>query len=245
MKEWIRFTVFAFTLLTLSATIALAQSDKPFESVGVGVKVSTLGIGAEVATPVMRIVNLRAGFNVLGYSRDFSKDGIPYDGHLDFKTIEGHVDIFPFGGKFHISPGFLAYVDDPIKATAYIPGGQSFTLGGVVFYSDPAQPTTGTGKIDFNQAGPMLTAGWGNLVPRKHGKHFSVPVEFGIVFQGSPKATLDLAGDVCTSPGANCVPAASSTIVQTQVVAEQNKINNSMSFFQAYPILSVGVGYKF
>jgi len=239
-----RFAVLAITLF-LSSAVAFCQSSSEFDSVGVAVKVSTLGVGAEIATPVVRIVNFRAGFNVLGYSRDFSKDGVSYDGHLNFKTVEGHIDIFPFGGNFHISPGFLAYLDDPIKATVFVPAGQSFTLGGMVYYSDPAAPTTGTGKIDFNQAAPMLTIGWGNLVPRKHSKHFSFPVELGVAFQGSPTTTLNLSGNVCDSPGANCRSVAGDPNVQASIVGEQNKINNSVSFFQAYPIISAGVGYKF
>jgi hypothetical protein len=245
MLQELRLAVFACTLLLLSSAAAPGQSNSGEGSVGVGVKVSTLGVGAEVATEVLPRLNFRAGFNVLGYSTDFSKDGVPYDGHLNFKTIEGHIDFFPFGGKFHVSPGFLAYLDDPIKASAFVPGGQSFTLGGVTFYSDTAVPTSGTGKIDFNQAAPIITVGWGNLVPRHHDKHFSFPVELGVAFQGSPKATLNLIGNVCTSPGANCSPAATTPTVQTQVIAEQNKINNSVSFFQAYPIISLGFGYKF
>lgn len=244
MKKQASFAVLALTLF-LSSTAALCQSSSEFDSFGVGVKVSTLGVGAEVATPVVRIVNFRAGFNVLGYSRDFSKDGISYDSHLNFKTVEGHIDIFPFGGQFHVSPGFLAYLDDPIKATEFVPAGQSFTLGGIVYYSDPAAPTTGSGKIDFNQAAPMLTIGWGNLVPRKHSKHFSFPVELGVAFQGSPNTTLNLSGNVCDSPGVNCRSVASDPNVQANIAAEQNKINNSVSFLQAYPIISAGFGYKF
>jgi len=235
--------VLACNLLIFS-TAAFGQGESVLGPVGVGVKVSTLGVGAEVATSVVRRINLRAGFNVLGYSRGFDKDGISYDGHVNFKTVEGHVDIFPFGGKFHVSPGIIAYVADPIKATALVNGGQSFTLGGVTYYSDTAAPTTGTGKINFNQAAPTLTVGWGNLVPRRHSKHISVPVELGVAFQGSPQATLNLAGNVCASPGAGCRSVSDPT-VQANVAAEQNKINNSMSFFQAYPIISVGFGYKF
>ncbi|MFY9744483.1 MAG: hypothetical protein WA252_00200 [Candidatus Sulfotelmatobacter sp.] len=214
-------------------------------SVGVGVKVSTLGVGAEVAVRVLPRANVRAGFNVLGYSRAFSKDGIPYDGHLNFKTVEAAFDFFPWAAGFHVSTGVLAYIGDPIKATTFVPGGQSFTLGSTVFYSDSAMPTTGTGKIDFSQAAPMITVGWGNLVPRRYNKHFSVPVEIGVAFQGPPMTKLNLSGNVCTSPGTNCTAAASSSFVQTQVIAEQNKISKSMSFFQTYPIISVGFGYKF
>jgi hypothetical protein len=125
MNKQRRFVVFACTLLLFGTTAAFCQGERALGSVGFGVKVSTLGVGAEVATPIVRRVTVRAGFNVLGYSTGFNSDGIAYDGHLNFKTVEGHVDYFPFGGKFHVSPGFLAYINDPIKATALVPGGQS------------------------------------------------------------------------------------------------------------------------
>lgn len=245
MLQKLRLAVVACILLVLGCSAAPAQSDSELGSVGVGVKVSTLGVGAEVATPVLRLVNLRAGFNVLGYSTTFNNDGTAYDGHLNFKTVEGHVDIFPFGGKFHISPGFLAYIDDPITATALVPGGQSFTLGGVTYYSDPAAPTSGTGKIDFDQAAPLLTVGWGNLVPRQHSEHFSFPIELGIAFQGSPQSTLNLAGNVCAAPGVGCRSIPSDPTVQSNILAQQNKINSNVSFFQVYPIVSFGFGYRF
>ncbi|HSY93545.1 MAG TPA: hypothetical protein VK812_19455 [Candidatus Binatus sp.] len=224
---------------------AKADSDESSARVGIGVKGSLLGGGVEVAARVTRHTNVRAGFNIISYSRDFNKDGITYNGTLGFKTVEAHYDIFPFAGNFHVSPGVLAYIGDPITASAAVAGGQSFTLGGTTYYSDTTTPVTGNGKIDFNRAAPMATIGWGNLVPRRHNKHFSVPFELGVAFQGSPKATLSLGGNVCDSPGVNCRPAATDTGVQTNVQSEQTKLNNSMSFFKAYPIISVGFGYAF
>lgn len=213
--------------------------------IGFGVKVSTLGVGAEAAVRVTNQTNLRAGVNVLGYSRGFNKDGVAYGGHLNFKTFEAHYDIFPWAKSFHLSPGVLVYAADPIKATAVVPGSQSFSLGGTSYMSDPADPVTGSGKIDFYKAAPTFTVGWGNLISRKESSHFSVPVEFGVAFQGSPKATLALAGSVCDSTGTNCRTVGSDATVQSNIVSEQDKINHSMRFFKAYPILSVGVGYKF
>jgi len=213
--------------------------------VGAAVKVSALGGGAEVAVRVTHRTNVRAGFNVITYSRGFNKDGIAYNGQLDFKTFEAHYDIFPWAKSFRVSGGVLVYAADPITATALVPGNQSFTLGGVSFISDPANPVSGNGKIVFNRAAPTITFGFGNLVPRKKSKHFSIPVELGVAFQGSPKATLGLTGSVCDPTGVNCRSVASDPTVQSQILSEQNKINNSMSFFKVYPILSAGVGYKF
>ena len=211
---------------------------------GIGVKAGLLGVGAEVAARVTHRSNVRAGFNVMGYSRDFSKDSVTYDGHLSFRTIEAHYDFFPWAGSFHVSPGMLAFIGDPISARAIVPGGSSFTLGGHQYFSDTANPANARGKIDFNQAAPMVTVGFGNLIHRDS-KHFSVPVEFGIAFQGSPKTTLTYAGSVCDSPGVNCRNVASDSTVQANVISEQGKINHSLSPIKVWPIISVGFGYKF
>jgi hypothetical protein len=213
-------------------------------SIGVGVKMSLLGGGAEVAARVTHRTNVRGGFNILSYRRGFNKDGVAYNGQLGLKTVEGHFDIFPFAGSFHVSPGVLAYIGDPVKANAAVPGGQSFTLGGTTYISDTTTPVTGNGKINFNRAAPMVTLGWGNLVGRSS-KHFSVPFEVGVAYQGSPKATLGLAGNVCDSPGVNCRSVASDPTVQAHIQSEQAKLNHSMRYFKAYPIISVGFGYKF
>jgi hypothetical protein len=65
----------------------------------VGVKVSLLGLGAEAAVRATHRTNIHAGFNVLGYSHDFTKDGINYHGHLTFRTVETHFDVFPWAGS--------------------------------------------------------------------------------------------------------------------------------------------------
>ncbi len=213
--------------------------------VGIGVKGSLLGAGVETAVRVTHRTNVRAGFNGFSYSRGFNKDGVSYDGRLSFKTVEAHYDVFPFAGNFHVSPGVLAYIGNPITANAAVPGGQNFSLGGTSYLSDPAVPVRGMGKINFNRAAPLVTVGWGNLVSRKESKHFSVPVELGVAFQGSPKATLNLTGNVCNDDGTECRNVTTNSSVQSNIVSEQSKINNSMRFFKVYPIISIGFGYKF
>lgn len=221
-----------------------AGSASVADHIGIGVKVGLLGAGAELAARLDRHSNVRAGFNVLGYSRSFNKDGINYGGHLSFRTIEAHYDYYPWAGKFHVSGGMLDYIGNPITANALVPGGSSFTLGGQTYYSQNANPAFASGKVNFNQVSPTVTFGWGNLVRENH--HFSVPIELGIAFQGSPKSTLGLVGNVCTDQAqTQCFNAATDPTVQSNVIAEQTKLNNSMKPFKFYPIISVGFGYKF
>jgi hypothetical protein len=257
------FAILAFSLFALGTESGFCQSSTTDTSssqtaaapavstessdnghVGIGVQLSSFGVGGEIAARVMHRANLRAGFGIFSYSDSLTKDGIPYNAQLDLKTAEGHFDIFPWAGKFHISPGVIGYIGDPISARASIPGGKSFTLGGVTYYSDPAAPVKGNGKINFNQAAPMITVGWGNLVPRSN-KHLVFSFEVGVAFQGAPKTTLVLMGNVCDASAVNCRNVASDPTVQSHVISEERKFNNSLSFLQAYPVISAGFGYKF
>jgi hypothetical protein len=167
-------------LLAAGSSSALGQSNpsneqsssvkrKPVETtedsgqIGAAVKLSTYGVGGEVAVSVRHRTNVRAGFNAISYSRGFDKDGIHYNGQVDLKTFEAHYDIFPWAKNFRVSGGVLVYATDPITGTASVPGNQSFTLGGVTYYSDPTNPARSAGKIVFNRAAPTVTFGFGNL----------------------------------------------------------------------------------
>ena len=211
--------------------------------VGVGVKFSSLGAGAEMAASITSHSNVRGGFNIFRYSKNFTKDSIPYNGQVTFQSIEALYDWFPFGGGFHLSPGVLAYNDNQVKANASIAGGRTFTLGGTTYMSDPANPVSGNGQTNFYTVAPMFVVGYGNLVPRS-GKHFSVPVEAGFVFQGPPNVSLNLTGNVCNPTGGAC-RSVSDPVVQSQVQAEQKKINSDISWLQVYPVVSVGLAFKF
>jgi len=235
----------------IPAAAAIDQNSAPQSTgwmlgskVGVGVKMSPLGIGVEAATPVTYHTNVRAGFNFFGYGHGFAVDGINYDANVSFRSFETHFDWFPFSGSFHLSPGLMAYNGNRIKANAAVPGGDQFTLGGVTYTSDPADPITGSGRVEFGTVAPTILFGWGNLVPRS-AKHISVPVEIGAVIEGAPKATINLTGTACNPSGLVCQNVADNVPFQNNVIAQQNKLNNDMSFLKVYPVISIGFGYKF
>ena len=208
---------------------------------GIAVAASTLGVGIQAATSASRTDNLRFGFNFFNYSHDFNKDGITYHGTLHLRSAEVLFDQY-IGNVFHISPGLMFYDGNEGNATATVPVGQSFTLGGTTYYSDPANPVNGTGHIAARKAAPEFLIGFGNMLPRNH-KHFTANFELGVVLQGSPQATLNLSGNTCTSPGSGCFAAAS--LAGTSVQAEQDKINKSLSVFKYYPVVRFTIGYSF
>jgi hypothetical protein len=218
------------------------QSSEGRIPIGVGVKVSTLGIGGEVAVGLSHRSNVRFGFNAFSYGHTFDKDGATYKGTLDLRSAEVTYDIFPVQW-FHISPGVLVYNGNKISANVSVPGGQTFTLSKTTYLSDAADPVSGTGKLTVYKAAPMLLLGFGNLAKRNG--HFSTSFEIGAAYQGPPRVALNLTGTACDSSGLFCRSISSDPTIQSNIVAEQSKLNKSASPYRFYPVVSFGFGYRF
>jgi|GEM_PF-407045 len=212
--------------------------------IAIGAKISLLGIGIEAATPLARKLNLRGGFNFFNYSRALTNDGIHYNGKLNFRSGELHLDWFPFGGGFHLSPGVLFYNGNEVTAGASVPGGDTFTLNGTQYESDPTNPITGNGSLTFPKAAPSILVGFGNMLPRS-GRHFGFNFEVGGEYQGSPTVALNLQGNACDTSGLNCVNAATDPGVQANIQGQERKINHDLAPFKFFPQISLGFAINF
>ena len=211
--------------------------------VGIGARLSTLGAGAEMAVSLTHKLNIRGGFNFLRYERGFDHDGISYKGQLNLQSGEVHLDWYPFGHGFHLTPGMLVYNGNGATANASVPGGTTFSLGGTEFLSDPSNPVTGKGKLEFRKVAPSALFGFGSLVP--HSRHIAFNLEMGAVFEGTPRTTLSLTGNACLPDGTNCADASSDPNIQTHIQSEQTKLNKNLSLLQYYPVIAISFGYRF
>ena len=238
----------SFLMIPISIALSAMMANLSFAqtSFGVGLTASTLGAGVQAAVSVSKYSNIRGGFNAFNYTDNFTKDGVNYSGTLKLRSAQVTYDqYFPRLGGFHVSPGALIYDDNAGNAAASVPAAQSFTLGGTTYYSGSTNAVNGTGAITFSKAAPMVLFGFGNLLPRSN-RHFGVNFEAGVVFQGSPNAKLNLTGTSCLiNATTGCVNAATDPGVQSNVQSEQNKLNNDLSPFKYYPVISIGFSYKF
>ena len=211
---------------------------------GIGAKVSTLGIGGEFGMSVTPRSNVRVGFNYFTYSRTSNKRGITYNGDLDLRSLQITYDQYLIGG-LHISPALLPYNGTHIDANAAVPPGQSFTLGGVTYFSGATNPISGTAKMNIRKTAPAVFLGYGNIVPRS-GRHLGFNVEAGVVFQGTPTTKLALTGNACVvNPTTACLNAGTDATVQANVQSEQAKLNHDLQPLQYYPVVSAGISWKF
>jgi hypothetical protein len=217
----------------------------PLPRFGVAVSVGTPGAGIEVGTAVAQHTNIRGGFNYFSYSLSGtrSSDNLSYSGTL--RPLSGEVLLDQYlAGPFHVSGGALLYNGFQATGNVHVPGGDTFTLNGATYYSSTSDPVLGTGAITVRKIAPELMIGFGNLLPRS-ARHFTVNVDLGVVFQGSPSTKLNLSGSTCGSSGSGCSPISTNSAVQANITAEQTKINNDLKPFQYYPVIRISFGYKF
>lgn len=217
---------------------------RPFSRVAIGSKIGTLGWGGQIATPITRRINLRGGVDIFNLGYGLTSDGTNYyaSAHLKSGTIQA--DIYPFAhGSFHISPGVMIFRNS-LTASLNVPGGNTFSVGDTDYTSDPNNPVNGTGAIQFGRQNmPMLTIGFGNMIPRREGHHLSFPVELGAAYTGQNTIAINMQGGVCQE-GQGC-GSASDPDFQQNVQAQQAKINEQLKRIQIYPILTTGVAYRF
>jgi hypothetical protein len=225
-------------------TAAAAPSSggtRPLSAVGLGLEFGSGGVGVDLVTPLSRHFNLRASASFFSYSPNLVVDGLDIGGAIRFENASASLDIFPFHNGFRISPGLTSFNKTHLDATLLVPAGQSFTLNGASYTSDPTNPVHGTGNFAFgqNKVVPRFTLGYGNLIRRRG--HFSFLAEAGFQYIAAPVVLLTAAGNSCSGPNNTlCGP-----VDQTNVAQEQNDIQNDLAPLRFYPIVSLGIGFKF
>ena len=213
--------------------------------IGVAVRVSTLGVGVDVATPVSNHANFRVGFNAFGLSHDFDSDGLTLAAHVKMRSLVTQFDWYPFNGGFHLSPGLMLYNGIGIEATMTAPTSQTFSLGDETLVSNPANPLNGNAAIKYQRVAPTIALGWGNLIPRNTSRRWSIPFELGLVYTRAPAATLSLKGSACRPNGTNCRDLAADSGLQNDIATQQGSINKDLEPLKIYPVLSIGFSHTF
>ncbi len=220
-----------------------APSTRAFRSVAFQAKVGTGGIGLDIATPLNRFLNLRAGAQLFDDTISIDTDGIQANGDITLQNVYASLDIFPFRhSSFHLSPGITLHNDNHIAGPFNVPGGQSFSLGEQDYTSDPAHPINGFGRLRFgNTVAPRFTIGFGNMLPRS-GSRFSVPFEIGVQYTSAPTLDLELTGNGCTSDGCGPINAGAGP---GNLQSEIQMLQSDLSGLRIFPIASIGVSCKF
>jgi hypothetical protein len=182
---------------------------------GIGVRAGTTGVGADFAFGVAPTLSARLGYSAGEVSHDVSTN-VTYHGKLKLSNFNTFLDWSPLG-PFRITGGFV-FNDNKFDVV-----------------SDAVNGATISGTVKPEKsAAPYLGIGYGNV----SGAGVNFYADLGIMFQGSPQASLT----------ANCGPAttpAQCSALQGQVAAEQQRLQDELKNAKYYPVLNIGLTIGF
>ncbi|MEI6166862.1 MAG: hypothetical protein WCS52_06685 [bacterium] len=192
---------------------------------GLTVKAGTLGAGLEATVGVNDYLGFRFGVNMMSAGPSIERDEGTINTDLDWLSYGPLVDLHVFGGGFRVTGGALINKNKfNLKANL----NDSVTLDGQAYDLSAL-----SGQVTFSEWAPYLGFGYGNAVGADGRWHFAC--DFGVMFQGEPKVEASAtASDPALQP-----------YVNQALAKEVADIQDDASAFQFYPVISVGVSYRF
>ena len=217
---------FSLRLAVLAMGLAASGSALADHNFGVGVKAGTLGIGVEGTWRPLPYIDFRVGANQYDYTDNGIYGGINYDAeiNLDNYYLTGNLR-FPLS-PFRLTGGLYSNGNE-FNAT-------SGDNGAIIFIGGDPYPADAVGtvaaKASFDSNSPYLGVGFDFTVLGKVGMN----LDFGVLWQGSPQVSIATDGLLTGDP-----------IFEASLEAERAELENELSDYKAWPVVSLGFVFNF
>ncbi len=219
------------TLKATLAALALFGFSSASADFGVGVKAGTLGIGLEGRwDPPVPWFDVRVGLNQYDYDADSDYAGIDYDATLalDSYYVTGNF-------KFPLSP--MRFTVGAFSNGNEVQMASSQTSGLVDIGGTPFDIAT-IGRVEsttsFSSTAPYAGVGFDFEVFGKAG----INLDFGVLWQGDPSVSLGVSNFDNLSP-------VEQALLGPALNAERAQIEDDISDYKAWPVVSLGFVYNF
>ncbi|MCS6945911.1 MAG: hypothetical protein RMK97_10960 [Sutterellaceae bacterium] len=222
MKKTLQGVAFSAALLGASAAAAQALALRA------GL---TTGFGAELGYGVNDYLAVRASYGAGSLSYDTTESDIRYDFKWKPQLALLTADIHPFAGWFRVSVGFGNH-GTKLTGRAVATSG-TLEIGNQTF--NAADVGSVDARVSFKRASPYLGIGWGAAARGNAGFYFTSDI--GVVFS---RATGSVTGTCAAG-----VPPATCTQLQQELQNESQSFRQEVERIKYYPVITVGVGYRF
>jgi hypothetical protein len=214
-------------IATLGTAPACADS---LPEVAVGPFITSSGLGAEVmANLVPGRLNLAFGFGSWGVHDKMDIAGTQFWGKARLGAVPLYLAWYPFRNAFNLQGGVFFNLNR-LSVLCMVPTGGSVRIAHHTYTA--AELGNVSGATKFNAVAPYLGIGFGQ--PFRGGKWGFIG-SLGVFYEGRPDLRLN-----ASNPAALLLPG-----VTARVATDQDKINHYASMADFYPVLSVGVIYRF
>lgn len=219
--------------ITKAALLALVlvSSSAANADLGLGVKAGTLGLGIEGRWSPLPWLDMRLGANQYDFDTSGSQAGVDYDATLAMDTyyLTGNFR-FPLS-PFRITAGAFSNGNE-LQMTSQDTLGADFNIGGVPFSS--ADVGALQSITSFGSTAPYFGFGYDFEAFGKVGFN----LDFGVLWQGEPTVSLN-------ATGLDTAPAQVQALLIPALEAERLELENEISDYKAWPVISLSFVYNF
>jgi hypothetical protein len=213
---------------------ALASAPRPMVAqqsstdMAIAVRFGTQGIGGELSKWLVPHIGVRVGGEAFSLNVTGTQTDISYKTSVKLHSFNALLDLYPGPrGSFHLTAGL---VTNPVTAEGTGQPSGSGTISINDHEYTPAQVGTLSAKIKFASAAPYLGLGFGTAANKGSGIFFAFDLGVRI---GKPTLALSATG------------ASGNPQLAADVTAQQTKTQNDVNRVFGWPVLALGLGYRF
>ncbi|MCB2188508.1 MAG: hypothetical protein KQJ78_18965 [Deltaproteobacteria bacterium] len=198
------------------------------QDVAVSGQVGTLGPEIELGGKFNDYLGARLQGSGLLWGYDVSVDNIDYDFDMKLLALGGLLDLHPFAGGFRFTGGVLFNINK-LDSDVDFSSNKFYQIGDQMY---PGLLLRGLeADAEFNPVAPYLGLGYGGDFTGKGHWYFSC--DLGVMYWGKPDVTLKAKNDVPV-PG-----------LDENLKREENSLESELENLQFYPVVAVGLTYRF
>jgi hypothetical protein len=215
-------------LVLTAACVALCSSTAFAQTVGIGIKGGTLGVGGDLAVQLHERVGVRAGIGIFPLTPKFNVSDIRWAIDLPSPQYSAMLDLFLLG-PLRLTGGVMLSPDDIIVDADLSGVTTTVDIGGTAY--QVSDVGTLTGVIVNKDIAPYAGIGLG----RVGGRGLGFFLDAGVAFQGAPTVTLSSSGGTLSG----------NAVLNTALNTESGQIEDAVDLIKYYPVLQLGIRYGF
>lgn len=225
----------AISMITVLSFNVVAEEDKG-ENGQIIAKVSTMGAGVEYVHPINSILSIGFGINKFSFSESFTESDINYQTDVDFKSLSVIANYHPWengfrlrGGAYYNKNKIALHASEDTSTSIDTIGNSNFTGAQVAL----------DGELSFQKFAPYIGIGYGSEPFGDN--NLSLDIDVGIM--RSP-VTAKLSG-TCSVGGVVNAGVCATNNFDAELANEQADLTSATDGFDFYPIISLGISYRF
>ena len=240
------------TLVTIAISAAWLSSASPLLAVSMGERFGngathaglhsgTLGVGVHAGYDFSKDLALRGLINYFNLDFEKEKAGNEYEGELDLRSMGMVVDWHPFWGAFRMSGGAFLNGSRLSASTQ----GMALGIGEGEYDADLSF------RMEFKKAAPYLGIGW---TSGRGGDGLTFTTDIGALFRASPRISASGQADGCEfavsrdgNADVDCEGAAGIVAgeLSSNLEQEHRELRDALDKLKIYPVISIGLSYRF